>query len=748
MRFGGRKEDMTSATKTVKRLGIVGAAAVVGLVPIGVLSTSAYAVSGASLTLASTVPGQTTSATNTFTVTNSFAGTAPETVTVTANGGESLPSSLVDYSVTVGGTADSLTGVSSTPGGADSTSTLALTNAATAGQQVVVTVTGVVDPTASPSSVYFTDQASSDTNLPAANTNIVTVAGASAASPVVSSVNPTAFAAGSDGAAGTTPAEIGATPQPTTPGEQFTVMGSGFATGTGNSVLVCFVPVGTTAPAGGTTAPCTTASTPIIGATTFFSNSTELQGSVTNLALGSKYNAVAYNDNGGTYTAASTTSANTVVAASASTAPANPNISNSGALNFVTESGVRAVDTRVGLGLPASALTPGTPYFIPSQTFENSAAVPTNVPSNATAVALNVTATAPAGAGNIQVWSPATASSTGCSAHPDAASTVNFQPPQDTNNSTIVSLENGVCVQDNGAPVNVVMDVTGYTTTSTGLTAGGQSFLAPAMFLTGNTGANSGQYGSRILDTRPGATDAIPSIQGPLAGGTVYRFNAVAGSADSTVPLADGAVVALNVTAVGPTSAGNLRVFPEPSTGAPAPSGVPNVAADTYIPGMDGGSLVITTVGADGYIDLYSDSAGTVNVVIDEVGVFSSSPGSASSVTGITPVRMIDTRPGGVAAGAMTTFTAAPFAAIPTDVPSDALAVFGDLADIQPTSPGYLVAYPAGETMPGTANIANYPGQTRSTTAFAAVNPSNGQVSVSSVGAMTNFTFDATAFVS
>ena len=326
---------------------------------------------------------------------------------------------------------------------------------------------------------------------------------------------------------------------------------------------------------------------------------------------------------------------------------------------------------------------------------------------------------------------------------------MNFQPPQDTNNSTIVSLLNGVCVQDNGAPVNVVMDVTGYTTTATGVTAGPSTFASPAMYLSGTTG--TGQYGSRILDTRTGATDAIPTVQGPLAGGTVYRFNAAAGSADSSVPLAGGDVVALNVTAVGPTSAGNLRVFPEPGTAAapapPAPSGVPNTAADTYIPGVDSGSLVITTVGADGYIDLYSDSAGTVNVVIDEVGVFSSSAGSASSVTGITPVRMIDTRPGGVAAGAMTTFTAAPFAAIPTDVPSDALAVFGDLADIQPTSPGYLVAYPAGETMPGTANIANYPGQTRSTTVFAAVNPSNGQVSVSSVGAMTNFTFDATAYI-
>jgi hypothetical protein len=265
------------------------------------------------------------------------------------------------------------------------------------------------------------------------------------------------------------------------------------------------------------------------------------------------------------------------------------------------------------------------------------------------------------------------------------------------------------------------MDVTGYATAD----------YTPGAYTTA----------SRLLDSRPGAPASENLVQGPLAGGTVYRL---------PVPVQTNATAyVLNVTAVGPTAVGNLRVFPEPSSGPPAPSAVPNTAVDTYIPGVDGGSLYVTTLGdlntagTTGYIDLYSDTSGTVNVVIDEVGYFT----TGSSVTPITPTRMIDTRPGGVASGGMTSFTAVPFAAIPTDVPSTALGVFGDLADIQPTSPGYLVMYPNGDPMPGTANIANFPNQTRSTTAFAAVNPSNGQVSVSSVGAMTNFTFDASAYV-
>ena len=753
---------MNSPTKTFKRLGIVGAAAVVGLVPIGVLSTSAYAVSVSptnSLSLASTVPGQTTSATNTFTVTNAFTGTAPETLTITPNGGESLPNSPVDYSVTVGGTADTLTAASSTPGGTASPAMLDLTTAAGAGQVVVVTITGVVNPTPGPNSVFFTDQASSDSAMSPLNTNTVTVAGAASVAATVTSVNPQAFAAGTEGAAGTTPAGFtppslpaADTPYATTiTGQQFTVMGSGFST-TGTGPTVCFVPSPGTIPSSctgtGVVAVANTISTTVTTPSTYrldVVSSTELQGVVSGLTAGDQYNVVVFNSGA----AASATSANTLVAASGNT----NTVPTAGALNFVPESGVRVVDSRVGLGLPASALTPGVAYYVPAATFENSAAVPTNVPSNAQAVALNVTATAPASAGNLQVWAPVNAGANNCVANSDAAATVNFQPPQDTNNSTVLALQQGVCVQDNGASVNVVMDVTGYTTTTTGAnpqTPAAEAFLAPDSFRTGNTGAMSGQYGGRILDTRPGSTDAIPGIQGPLAGGTVYRFNAVAGSADSTLPLAAGDVVVLNVTAAGPTSVGNLRVFPEPTTGAantpapPAPSGVPNTAAVTYIPGVDGGSSVVTTVGADGYIDLYSDSAGTVNVVIDEVGVAQPN----SSVTGITPVRVTDTRPGGVLAGGTTSFTAVPFAALPTSIPPNALGVLGTLTDIQPTSPGYLVAYPGGETMPGTASIANFPGQTRSTAIAAAVNPANGQVSVSSVGASTNFTFDATAYVS
>ena len=699
---------MNSPSKTFKRLGIVGAAAVVGLVPIGVLSTSAYAVSSPSLLLASTVPNQTTNATNSFTVSNSSSAGSTETLTIQSNG-EALPTNIADYTVTVGGANDTATAdTAANTGLTASAAYLNLATAPTAGQAVVVTINGVVNPASG--GVSFVDQASSDANMPPLTTNVETISSTSSAVATVASVNPQAFPGSS------------ANPS-TAAAEEFTVMGTSLVTGTGNSVLACFVPIGTatTIPTGGTTtAPCTltaaTAATSIVAATGASITSTEYQGSVAGLWAGTQYDVVLYNAStttppGGaattTYASASATSTNTVVAAAVTTSP------DGGALNFVPETGVRAVDSRLGLGLPANALTPGVAYPIPVTAFENQTSVPTNVPTGAAAVALNVTAVAPSEPGNLQVWESTTGS---CVANSDLQSTVNFQQPQDTNNSTLVGLNGGgpVCVQDNGASVNVVMDVTGYAT---------------ADYTPSSYGA-----GTRLLDTRPGAPSSENLVQGPLAGGTVYRLN---------TNEAAGTVVALNVTAVGPTAAGNLRIFPEPTSGAPAPSAVPNTAVATYIPGVDGGSFTITSVGNGGYIDLYSDTSGSVNVVIDQVGKFS----TGSSVNAIVPTRMVDTRPGGVAAGGMTSFTAAPFATLPNNVPGTALGVVGSLADIQPSSPGYLVAYPGGETMPGTANIANFPGQTRSTTAFAAVNPANGMVTVSSVGATTNFTFDATAYI-
>ncbi len=561
-----------------------------------------------------------------------------------------------------------------------------------------VAITGVTNAT-NPSTVFFSDTTSADLTTPAVNTNTVSIGNAVSAVPTVTSVNPTAVTAA---------------------GSPFTVVGSTFNTTT--APVVCFVAVGTTAPAPGATAATTCPSTPAsgyapaTGVTTTTETSTEIQGtSPTGLADGA-YNVVVYNYDASStsYLAASATSANTEVTIRAG-------------LNFVPENGVRVADSRLGTNLPRGTIAAGTTVAMPVATaFTQSLTLPTNIPAAATAVTVNITAIGPSAQGNLQVTTttgaacPTTSSSTPVT----GTSTVNFQPPQDTNNQTVVSLAGGVtyvCIRANGSPVNATVDVTGYS-------------LAGAFTPSAH----------RILNTIPGQTStgtATSGLQGPLHGGIAYRF------AD-TANLTAGTTVALNVTAVGPTAQGNLRAFPEPgnaATGAPpAPSNVPAIATNTYIPNVDGGTLVVTQVGLDGYIDLYSSTAGLVNVVVDEVGTFP----TGSSVHSVgQPYRLFDSRPGGLASGASATVNAAPSNSGSYFIPSSALAVIGQLSDITPAAQGNLRTYASGDVIPNTASAANYPGQTRENEAMSALNPTTGQFSIYSSGSSTNTTFDATAYV-
>lgn len=693
---------MISPSKTSKRLGIVGAAAVVGLVPISYLAAPAFAVTpgSANLSITPTTVGSTATATDTFTTNNALPAGGTITINSLASTGtaEILPAASANYTVSYtpagGGAAVTDPSATAVAAGPPQVATVTVTNPIPSGAAVTVTITGATNP-AGPSSVYFSDNTSADGAQPAVNTNVVSIGNAVVTTPTVQSVNPTAYTAAG--------------------GEDYTVVGTGFAPGTGpagivgNYPVVCFVQSGTTAPAPGATPAATCPGAVGAGgvvtsapATVNFASAGEIQGTSPVVTAGKTYNVVVYNFNpaasgGASYIAGSATSGVTLVGVSTT------------GLNVVPESGVRVVDTRNGQALPKGALTTGSPITIPITTFQNTPQVPTNVPATATGLALNVTAVAPASGGNIQVWTVAGACT--AASNPGTA-TVNFQQPQDTNNSQILPFAAGatnLCVQDNGAAVNLVMDVTGYTTADYNLAQ------------------------KRILDTRP--TSQKGSLLGPLAGGTVYRV---------ATGLAAG-TYAFNVADVAPTQGGNLRVFPEPTTGIATTSQVPNTAVDTYIPNTDSSAEVILTVPASGNLDIYSDTAGTTNVVIDELGTFVA---GTSLTTVAQPFRIYDSRPGPIAAGSTVTVTASPSGGGSNFVPNGALGVVGNLSDINPTGQGYEVAYPAGGALPGTATIANFPQQTRDTNSVNALNPSNGAFSIYSGGAATNSTFDVTGYIS
>lgn len=725
-----------AGTALMARLGLAaGVMTALGVgAAIGAPAAFASAPSNASLGITPTTTGSTATVTNGFTTTaatnangassnqiiiGTFAGNG---ATASSSNAEGLPETASDYSVSFtpsGGaaTADTVSSVSPSVANTDSytTETLTIANPIPAGAAVTVTVSNALNPSSS-SSVYLSDATSGDTT--AVDTNLVSIGNPAVVTPTVSDVNPHAVPSNS-------------------PGTPFTVTGSSFAgTGTFNSPpgqnigpngfpdapALCFVPVGTTPPSASTiTASSGSCPSSTYQAFVYFASGSEIKGQTPAFLNTSNatFDLVVYNYDAtnNTYVGPSaTTSADQVVAV--------PN------LNFVPESGVRVADSRDGMNLPRGPIPSDTSVAIPLSDFADSPTQPDNLPGSlnavpsVTALAMNVTAVAPAGVGNLQL----TATSNGSCPAPQPASTppsqvhpatVNFQPPQDTSNYSIVPIsgDNTLCIFDNGASVNVVLDITGYTTT-----------------VNHNNGFNGDQV--RLLDTRSGYSAVSGGgLLGPLSGRTVYPV-----TLPSTL---DNTTVALNVAAVGPNAVGNLRVFPQPASGPPAASAVPDTAVVNYIPGMDASSFYIVSVPASGKIDLYSDTAGTVNVVLDEYGTVVSPNVHALA----TPFRVYDSRPGGIASGNFAIVKASPSGSGSVFIPTGAVAAIGSLSDINPSSVGNLRTYPDSTPLPNAASMPNFPGQIRENLIVSALNPGNGAFDIYSDGATTNVTFDASAYI-
>lgn len=216
------------------------------------------------------------------------------------------------------------------------------------------------------------------------------------------------------------------------------------------------------------------------------------------------------------------------------------------------------------------------------------------VPADARAVILNVTVVTPEGMGNLRVY-PAGGSRT-----PPDISTVNYAAGKTKSNAVVVPLgaDGKIALYSDAlftAPVEVVLDVTGY------VSADGLAYQEVAPH--------------RVLDTRPSAPAALRTI-GTLKSRNVYSVNLrVAG----VIP-PEALTMLLNVTAVHPTTLGNLRVYPDTDgTGATPP---PAASSINYIPGRDIPALVVVAIPESGQVNLYSDqfADGVVEVTIDVIG--------------------------------------------------------------------------------------------------------------------------------
>lgn len=234
----------------------------------------------------------------------------------------------------------------------------------------------------------------------------------------------------------------------------------------------------------------------------------------------------------------------------------------------------RLLDSRDGTGGRSVALGPG-------ESFDLVVGGRAGAPAECVAVALNVTVTEPTAAGYLTVWPTGTSR--------PLASSVNMIPGQTVPNMVIsqVGAKSSISIFNSSGNSHVVVDLLG--------------FFAPAAggrFVPISPG--------RVLDTRDGT--GVP--RGRLGAATL----AVQVAGRFGVPASGVSGALLNVTAVEPSAATYITVFPT-YAGVPTASNL-NATAGQIIP-----NSVLARLGPDGAAAMFN-FAGTTDLVADVTGYF------------------------------------------------------------------------------------------------------------------------------
>jgi Zn-dependent metalloprotease len=368
-----------------------------------------------------------------------------------------------------------------------------------------------------------------------------------------------------------------------------------------------------------------------------------------------------------TSTTTTTTTVPTVPLAPPSYAPVTP---------------ARLLDTRTDPGLTtADGRFLGTGPLAAGSTIELQVTGRAGVPADAGAVALNVTVTGSTRPGFLTVYP--------CGTPRPTASSVNFAAGQTIPNLVISGIGTGgtVCIFTL-SPTHVIADLNGFQPAAAAYTA-----VMPA----------------RLLDTR--SDPGLSTVDGRFLGGGATPGGAVlvlpvAGRAG--VP-ADAVAAVLNVTVTGSTADGYVTVFPC-GTNRPNASNVNHVAGETIA------NLVVSGLGVDGAVCLFTSAA--THVVVDLTGFHR----AASVYTPVRPARLLDTRtaPGlstvdGLflagrlrPAGSTLELQVAGRAGVPDDATTAVL----NITVTDPTRPGFLTVYPCGSARPTASNVNYEAGQT------------------------------------
>ncbi|HUP75618.1 MAG TPA: GerMN domain-containing protein [Acidimicrobiales bacterium] len=211
---------------------------------------------------------------------------------------------------------------------------------------------------------------------------------------------------------------------------------------------------------------------------------------------------------------------------------------------------------------------------------------------------------------------------------------------------------------------------------------------------------------ARLLDTRKGLGVRV----GP--GETVTL--PVAGR--EGVPSSGAAAVALNVTVTEPTATGFITVFPTDEQR-------PGTSNLNVMPGRTVANMATVNLGRDGSVEFYNQS-GHIHLVVDVLGWYTTETRpEAATFKPVGPTRVFDSRES-------RTTPLAPGETVELNMShlGDGIAYALNITVDQPTSTGYITAWPTGEDRRETSNLNFAPGQTVANHAIIRTN--NGSLSL------------------
>ena len=245
-----------------------------------------------------------------------------------------------------------------------------------------------------------------------------------------------------------------------------------------------------------------------------------------------------------------------------------------------TRPGIGTIDGRdTGIGLRQAGSTP----------YELQIAGRAGVPASATTAVLNLTATEATGTGFVTTWP--------CGEPRPNASSLNFTGGRPVANAVIarIGADGKVCLAVSDASANLIVDVNGTLPQSSGYV---------------------GVTPTRLLDSwTPGGTiDGAGSAIGVQPAGSTYALQVVGRTGVGSA----GAVV-LNLTATDASGTGFVTVYP---CGASRP----NNSNLNFTTGWPSANAVVTELGVDGRVCLYTSDAST-HLVADLSGTFALSSG-------------------------------------------------------------------------------------------------------------------------